>query len=59
MPDQTPEQVLRCLREHLDREGFGDVSITHLGGGPPGRTDPDHPFLRLVSETAVRSTVRR
>jgi acetylornithine deacetylase/succinyl-diaminopimelate desuccinylase-like protein len=53
VPDQTPEQVLRQLRAHLDREGFGDVEVAFLGGGPPGRTDVDHPFLRLVAETAA------
>jgi acetylornithine deacetylase/succinyl-diaminopimelate desuccinylase-like protein len=52
VPDQTPEQVLRQLRAHLDAEGFDDVEIAFLGGGPPGRTDPDHPFIRLVAETA-------
>jgi acetylornithine deacetylase/succinyl-diaminopimelate desuccinylase-like protein len=52
VPDQTPEQVLRLLRAHLDREGYGDVGVRFLGGNPAGRTDPDHPFLRLVAETA-------
>jgi acetylornithine deacetylase/succinyl-diaminopimelate desuccinylase-like protein len=52
VPDQTPEEVLDQLRHHLDAEGFEDVSITYLGGEPPGRTDPDDPFLRLVVETA-------
>ena len=52
VPDQTPEQVLRNLRAHLDREGFGDVQIRFLGGNPAGRTDPDHPFLKLVAEAA-------
>lgn len=52
VPDQTPEQVLRNLRAHLDREGFADVKIEFLGGEAPGRTDPDHPFIKLVSETA-------
>jgi acetylornithine deacetylase/succinyl-diaminopimelate desuccinylase-like protein len=52
VPDQTPDEVLRNLRAHLDREGFPDVAIRFLGGNPAGRTDPDHPFLRLVAETA-------
>ncbi len=53
VPDQTPEQVLRQLRAHLDAERFSDVEATFLGGEPPGRTDPDHPFIRLVAETAT------
>ncbi len=52
VPDQTPEEVLRNLRAHLDQEGFRDVRIEYLGGEPAGRTDPDHPFIRLVARTA-------
>jgi acetylornithine deacetylase/succinyl-diaminopimelate desuccinylase-like protein len=52
VPDQTPEEAHRLLRAHLDAEGFGDISIRVHGGEAPGRTDPDHPFLRLVAETA-------
>ena len=53
VPDQTPEQVLTGLRAHLDAGGFEDVQIQFLGGEAPGRTDPDHPFIRLVAETAT------
>jgi acetylornithine deacetylase/succinyl-diaminopimelate desuccinylase-like protein len=52
VPDQTPEQVLEGLRRHLDAGGFPDVQITLLGGEPPGRTDPDDPFVKMVVETA-------
>ncbi len=52
VPDQTPEQVLENLRTHLDQEGFQDVKITYLGGETPARTDPDHPFIKLVVDTA-------
>jgi acetylornithine deacetylase/succinyl-diaminopimelate desuccinylase-like protein len=52
VPNQKPERVLEQLREHLDREGFDDVEITYLGGEPPGRTDPEDPFLQMVVETA-------
>ena len=52
VPDQTIEGVLKSLRSHLDTGGFPDVEIQFLGGGPAGRTDPDHPFLRLVAKTA-------
>lgn len=54
VPDQTPERVLEGLRAHLDANGFADVTINYLGGEPPGRTDPDHPFIHLVSATARR-----
>jgi acetylornithine deacetylase/succinyl-diaminopimelate desuccinylase-like protein len=52
VPDQTPPQVVEQLRAHLDAEGFSDVQITFLGGGPPARTDPDDPFIQLVIDTA-------
>ena len=52
VPDQTPEQVLKSLRSHLDKEGFPDVQIKFLGGEEPARTDPDDPFVALVVETA-------
>jgi len=52
VPDQTPEQVLKSLRVHLDHEGFADIQIKYLGGERPARTDPDDPFVALVVETA-------
>ncbi|MCL5428747.1 MAG: M20/M25/M40 family metallo-hydrolase [Chloroflexi bacterium] len=52
VPNQTPEEVLKNLRAHLDAEGFQDVQITYLGGEAPGRTDPDDPFVNLVVNTA-------
>lgn len=52
VPDQMPEQVLEQLRRHLDEQGFTDVQITYLGGEPPVKTDPDHPFVDLVVRTA-------
>jgi acetylornithine deacetylase/succinyl-diaminopimelate desuccinylase-like protein len=52
VPDQEIPDLLAKLRAHLDARGFAEVQIEFLGGGPAGRTDPDHPFIRLVSETA-------
>jgi acetylornithine deacetylase/succinyl-diaminopimelate desuccinylase-like protein len=52
VPDQTPKEVLRKLRAHLDAQGFADVKIHFLGGEPAGRTDPDHPFVKLVVDAA-------
>ncbi len=52
VPDQTPEDVLNKLRAHLDTQGFDDIRIDFLGGEPPARTDPDHPFVQMVVDTA-------
>jgi acetylornithine deacetylase/succinyl-diaminopimelate desuccinylase-like protein len=53
VPDQTPEQVLKALRAHLDAQGFSDIKINFLGGEAPARTDPDDPFVKLVVDTAL------
>jgi acetylornithine deacetylase/succinyl-diaminopimelate desuccinylase-like protein len=52
VPDQDPADILRKLRAHLDAQGFQDVEMADLGGDPPARTDPDDPFIQLVSRTA-------
>lgn len=52
VPNQTPEEVLRNLRAHLDVQGFADVKIEYLGGEAPGRTDPDDPFIQLVVDAS-------
>lgn len=52
VPNQTPEEVLKNLRAHLDAEGFPDVKITYIGGEAPGRTDPDDPFINMVVNSA-------
>lgn len=53
VPDQTPQRVLKLLREHLDRHGFEDVKINFLGGEAPDRTDPDDPFVKMVVDTSA------
>lgn len=52
VPDQDPEDILGKLRAHLDAQGFSDIEIEYHGGEPPGRTDPDHPFIKLVVDSA-------
>jgi acetylornithine deacetylase/succinyl-diaminopimelate desuccinylase-like protein len=52
VPEQTPEKIFAQLRNHLDKQGFGDIEISFLGGESPARTDPDHPFVNLVVDSA-------
>jgi acetylornithine deacetylase/succinyl-diaminopimelate desuccinylase-like protein len=52
VPDQTPEQVVKLLRAHLDAQGFNDVNVAFLGGEAPAATDPDDPFVKLVVDAA-------
>lgn len=52
VPDQHPQEILEKLRAHLRSQGFEDVAIHFHGGEPPARTDPDHPFVKMVVEAA-------
>ena len=52
VPNQDPQDIVAKLRAHLDAQGFSDVEIILLGGEPPARTNPDHPFVQLAIETA-------
>ena len=49
---QTIERCLKLLRKHLDEQGFSDIQIEFMGGGPAAKTNPDHPFIKLVMDTA-------
>lgn len=53
VPNQKPEDILKKLRAHLDGQGFSDVEILYHGGEPAARTDPDHPFVKLVADCAA------
>ncbi len=53
VPDQSPEEVVKLLRAHLDAEGFPDVEVNFIGGEAPARTDPDDPFVKLVVDTSA------
>jgi acetylornithine deacetylase/succinyl-diaminopimelate desuccinylase-like protein len=49
---QKVDKCLALLRQHLDAEGYADIKIEFMGGGPAAKTDPDDPFIKLVVETA-------
>ena len=52
VPWQDPAAVPGLLRAHLDAHGFPDVQVHDLGGVPPMKMDPDHPFVDLVVAAA-------
>ncbi len=52
VPNQNPQKCEALLRQHLINQGFSDITVTVLGGEAPARTDPDHPFIKLVVDTA-------
>jgi acetylornithine deacetylase/succinyl-diaminopimelate desuccinylase-like protein len=52
VPNQDPDDIFQLLRAHLDSKGFEDVQITLLGKEHPAVTNPDHPFVKLVVDSA-------
>jgi len=57
--DVPREAFVPALRDHLDQHGFKDVQInTEIGRDqfPASRTDPDHPWVRWVRRSIVKTT---
>jgi acetylornithine deacetylase/succinyl-diaminopimelate desuccinylase-like protein len=54
VPDQQPEEIARSLRDHLDRNGYGDIHVDVLGSCEPILTPLDDPFARRVIDLAGR-----
>lgn len=50
--NQDPQKVHRQLRSHLDRHGFGDVSLTYKGGEGAVRTPVDIPLRETLFRAA-------
>ncbi len=46
VPNQTPDEAQRLMREHLDRHGFTDVLIRRLGGYPPAQSSVSAPLMQ-------------
>ena len=54
VPDMTPDQVIACVRAHVERHAPpGEVEVIAQGGMLPSRTPLDNPFAPAVIE-AVR-----
>jgi acetylornithine deacetylase/succinyl-diaminopimelate desuccinylase-like protein len=48
VPDQTPDEALGLIRQHLDAQGFDDIEIRKLSGYPPAQTPADAPLVRAA-----------
>jgi acetylornithine deacetylase/succinyl-diaminopimelate desuccinylase-like protein len=48
VPNQTPEQALGLIRQHLDRQGFTDIEIRQLSGYPPAQTSVSAPLVQAA-----------
>jgi acetylornithine deacetylase/succinyl-diaminopimelate desuccinylase-like protein len=46
VPNQTPDEVEKLIRAHLDRNGFADISIRRLGGYPPAQSSVSSPMVQ-------------
>jgi acetylornithine deacetylase/succinyl-diaminopimelate desuccinylase-like protein len=46
--DQDPEDILRKMRRHFDRQGFSDIQILQTEGEKPARTGMSDPFVAVV-----------
>lgn len=51
VPNQTPEESLRLLKERLAATGFGDIEVRLLGGYPPSQTSVNTSLVRAVLAT--------
>lgn len=52
VPNQHPADILAKLRQHLERQGFGDLEVRPFGMEEPYRTPFDAPIVEVVAETA-------
>lgn len=48
VPNQTPDEALRLIRAHLDRQGFTDVTLRKLSGYPPAQTSVTAPLVQSM-----------
>ncbi len=54
VPDQDPEDLLKKLRSHLDRNGFADVKIELESMEPAARTAFTDPFAQAAIQAAEK-----
>lgn len=52
VPGQTPENVERSIRRHLDEKGYADVKLTMIAAEGAQRTSVEDPFIDTVVQTA-------
>ncbi len=55
VPRMDPIKQLARLRKHLQKNGFGDISVTMIHGEAASRTNTTDPFVSIVKEAADES----
>jgi acetylornithine deacetylase/succinyl-diaminopimelate desuccinylase-like protein len=51
--DQDPDEIVKLLRKHLDRQGFSDIEISVLSKAKPSKTPVTTPFVDVLYESAA------
>ena len=46
VPDMTAQGALAALKDHLAKEGYGDIEVNMTGGYDPNSTSADSPFIK-------------
>lgn len=57
VPNQTKDEIVRKLRAHLDKRGFGDVEVNVSGGYDPTETAENSRIIRAQQAVYTRSGV--
>lgn len=52
-PSQDPTRITGLVQKQLEQNGFSDVKAEYLVGQPGFRSDVNHPFIKLVCDTAA------
>ncbi len=49
--EQSPDEILKKIRLHLDKRGYSDIKITKLYEIPPARSELQAPIIQAVLQT--------
>lgn len=52
VPDMDPHKIYESIRSHLDANGFEHIDASIVSAEKAGKTPVDHPFVKLVVDTA-------
>jgi acetylornithine deacetylase/succinyl-diaminopimelate desuccinylase-like protein len=57
VPDMTADGALASLKDHLAKQGFGDIEVNMTGGYDPNSTSADAPIIKKELETYRRAGI--
>jgi acetylornithine deacetylase/succinyl-diaminopimelate desuccinylase-like protein len=52
IPEMVPKKQISRLKNHLKSKGFGDIKIKVYHGEAAERTDPNHPLVSQIKQSA-------